>query len=78
MKRIKQIIEALRVLSRTPSATIAKAADNVLMVAGGDGRDGKTTSDEDFNLIKNILAAVVDLAADMEKPAKQADGEAAK
>lgn len=73
MKRIKQIIEALRVLSRTPSKTIAHAAKEVMSAARAkaesEGVDAYA-SDEDLTLIDNILAAVVDLAKEMEKPAK--------
>lgn len=70
MKRIKQIIEALKVLSRTPSSTIRKAADEVLKVAGGDGRGSEEASDESWHLVKNILDAVIGLAEEMERPAK--------
>ena len=78
MKRIKQIIEALRVLSRTPSKAIAQAVANVMIDATNMAISGNAgASDEDRNLVSNILAAVVTVAEDMEKPAK-AEGEAAK
>ncbi len=70
MKRIKQIIEALKVLSRTPSSTIRKAADEVLKVAGRDGRGSEEASDESWHLVKIILDAVIGLAEEMERPAK--------
>lgn len=80
MKRIKQIIEALKVLSRTPSKTIAKAVKEVMAAARAkvesEGVDAYA-SEEDLLLVGNLLAAVVAIAEDMEKPAR-AEGEAAK
>lgn len=80
MKRIKQIIEALKVLSRTPSKTISKAVKEVMSAARAkvesEGIDAYA-SEEDLLLVGNLLDAVVAIAEDMEKPAK-AEGEAAK
>lgn len=71
MKRIKQIIEALRVLSRTPSKTIAAAVSSVMIDATNRAIEGGAgATDEQRALIDNILAAVVVFAEDMEKPAK--------
>ena len=75
MKRIKQIIEALKVLSSHPSRAIAAASDEVLNIAGGDGRGGPEASDANWHLIRNLLTAIAADAEDMEKPAK-AEGEA--
>lgn len=76
MKRIKQIIDALKVLSRTPSKTIREAADEVLRIAGGNGRGEETASDNNFNLISNLLDAVVAFAEDEERKVAKPDGEA--
>lgn len=71
MKRIKQIIEALKITSRIPSAAIRKAADDVLKCAGGDGRNNSdVASDSNWLLVSNLMDAVVALAEDMEKAAK--------
>lgn len=80
MKRIKQIIEALKVLSRTPSKTIHFALTRVLADADSqDENDDAQASEEDRTLIVNIVMAVVAIAEDMEreKPAKGGGGEAA-
>lgn len=73
MKRIKQIIESLKVISDKPSKTIADMADRVLSDAGGmDAEVEANASAEDLRLVKNILLAVVRLAEDMEKPVAEA------
>ena len=73
MKRIKQIIEALKVLSRTPSTTIASA----WMTIQHNLKEDVSTPrmDEHIMLINKVVGAVVGIAEDMEKPAK-AEGEA--
>jgi len=73
VKRIKQIIESLKVISDKPSKTIADMADRVLSDAGGmDAEVEANASAEDLRLVKNILLAVVRLAEDMEKPVAEA------
>lgn len=69
MNRIKKIIEALRILSNTPSKTIRNAVVRVMV----DATKGVDASEEDRNLVANILSAVVTIAEDMEKPSKKAD-----
>lgn len=67
MKRIKQIIEALKVLSRTPSAVINDAWEKIRNAV----EPGATPfTDEQMTLVDNIMSAVVGLAQEMEKPAK--------
>ena len=68
MKRIKQIIEALRVLSRTPSKAIAKAAAAV--VSSARDEHNAAVSEEEITLISNILAAIVEFSEGMEKMAE--------
>lgn len=83
MKRIKQIIEALRVLSRTPSKTILQSFATVIASATEHARSMNWTEDsvhaqrlaEACDLVENFGMALSALAEDMEKPAKAADGE---
>jgi hypothetical protein len=75
MKRIKQIIEALKVLSRTPSKTIMDAWCSINEFAVSPS--ASQPSVEAVTLINNIIEAVVGVAEDMEKPAK-AESETAK
>lgn len=75
MKRIKQIIEALKVLSRTPSTTIAGAWMTIQHNLKTEATSPRV--EECQMLIHKIIGAVVAIAEDMEKPAK-AEGEAAK
>lgn len=71
MKRIKQIIEALKVLNKTPSKVIHKAIGSVLIDATNHAIEGQAgASDEERQLIENILNAVATLAEEMERPAK--------
>ena len=69
MKRIKQIIEALKVLSHTPSKTIAAAITNVLADANSNTGTAYVASEQERTLVDNLLKAVVAIAEDMEKPA---------
>lgn len=67
MKRIKQIIEALKVLSRTPSAVINDAWEKIRSAV----EPGATPfTDEQLTLVDNIMSAVFGLAQEMERPAK--------
>ena len=68
MKRTKKFIDALKVVTGTPSKTISESLLVVL-------RDGAQARDGDWQLIRAIVTAVVGDAEDMEKPAK---GEEAK
>lgn len=78
MKRIKQIIEALKVLNKTPSKVIRKAIGSVLIDATNRAIEEQAgATDEERQLIENILNAVLVLAEDMEKPVK-AESEVAK
>lgn len=68
MKRIKQIIDALKILSdEKPSARIREALREVLESA--DGADGR-----DKDLLLRLIGAVIDVAEEMERPSK-ADSE---
>lgn len=69
MKRIKQIIEALKVIHDTPSSAIHEAFCRVLSDVG----NGRATK-EDLSVISKVVYAVVGLAEEMERPAK-ADSE---
>lgn len=68
MKRIKQIIEALKVLSRTPSTTIASAWMTIQHNLKAEAITPRI--EEHIMLINKIVGAVVGIAEDMEKPAK--------
>lgn len=71
MKRIKEIINALRVLSRTPSATIKMALARVMSDADNRDEAGNArASEEDRMLIDTIVMAVVAIAADMDPAAE--------
>lgn len=78
MKRIKQIIEALKVLSRTPSKTIiqaiavvsAAATEFAKSQAWTDGSPEAQRFSQSQDLVENIIAAVVLVAEDMEKAPK--------
>lgn len=67
MKRIKDIITALKTLSRVPSVSIRAAWERVYK--------NQDVTGDDIALIGGIVAAVCGIAEDMEKPAK-AEGEA--
>lgn len=73
MKRIKQIIEALKVISETPSKTIAGAVMRVMADAHSNTGTTHTASNEDRTLVSKILSAVFAIAEDMEKPAKDSE-----
>lgn len=68
MKRIKQIVEALRFLSREPSRTIDQAWMTIQLNIKDDARSPRM--EEHINLVNRIIGAVVSIAEDMEKPAK--------
>lgn len=76
MKRIKQIIEAVKVLRDDPPAMVIRDAcehiETYLSNAMGDG----SLQESDVELMTRIMRAVADAAEDMEKPAKSAEGEA--
>lgn len=67
MKRIKQIIEALRVLSHTPSAVINDAWEKVRNAVEPGATD---FTEQQMTLVDNIMSAVVGVAQEMERPAK--------
>lgn len=68
MKRIKQIIEAMKTLGMSPKHSIEEAMGNVL----GDARtnEQRESSQDERELIERLLSAIVTFAEDMEKPAK--------
>lgn len=64
MKRLKQLIEAMRLLSDDqPSARIREAWTE--FSASADGAD-----DRDREILARLIEAVASVAEDMEKPAK--------
>lgn len=84
MRRIRQIIDALKVISRTPSTTIAASWDAVrdMALSGADRAgtyDVKSLPPGGFRdaitLVDNVLRAVVALA---EEDERKAGGELAK
>jgi acetolactate synthase small subunit len=78
MKRIKQIIEALKVLSRTPSTSIADAWQSVSNVMLHEVKPENERLTQAWNLVNACMGAVVDIASDSEKVAAKGEGEAAK
>jgi hypothetical protein len=72
MKRIKQIIEALKTLrTDRPSDVIDESWSNIKEYIDNALGDGKL-QDSDVDLIGRLIDAVIDLAKDMERPAKTA------
>jgi hypothetical protein len=76
MKRIKQIIEALKVIGMQPGGTIGRAYTRIASDAEArDEEDMESTPDERI-LIGNIIDAVVAIAEDMEKPKAESESKA--
>ena len=78
MKRIKQIVEALRVFHDSPIQELRETwnrVSNGLMMAAEDGRLGDDDIDpNDWKIITSVVRTFVSIAEDMEKPAKPAAG----
>jgi hypothetical protein len=68
MRRIKQIIEALRVITSTPSEKIASAWMTIQHNIKEDASTPRIM--EHVMLVNKIIGAVVGLAEEMERPAK--------
>ena len=67
MKRIKSIIESLKIITDTPSRLIEESAAKILTSAApAAGAAGEV----EHNVVAKLLDAIVSIAKDLERPAK--------
>lgn len=73
MKRIKEILNALRVLRRVPSRAIKSALEAVIDDAERGASDGGSSTDFDRTLIHDLVEALIQISE-----AEEAKGDATK
>lgn len=77
MKRIKQIIEAMAVLYGKPSDTIREAFASVISDAESQAEnDDAISGAADLDIVRRFRDALVAIAEDMEKAAKDSEAKA--